>query len=280
MLPFTISCEDVIAIETPSEEPRLIIEALIKIDEDAPTTTASVTVRLSDSFFGSIPLTDLTDITITNLGEPEEIDPYDSNGFIILLETAPGSGTYERDAPTSFFTEGELLLQLTHNEQLYFAKTTYVPTVPIDALAQGDGVLFDDEETEVVVTFTDHPERDDFYVFDFDFGEFLVTEDEFYQGQEFSFSYFYDQRLDPMQDLEISILGADRAFHTYMGKLIEQSNQDLGVFETPSATVRGNIINVSTIDNMDNFDNVDQTDNFALGYFAVVQAFKRTLRIQ
>jgi len=66
-----------------------------------------------------------------------------------------------------------------------------------------------------------------------------------------------------------------------MNLLIDQSGQqDVGVFATPSVTVRGNFINATNIDNIDNFDNVDQSDNFALGYFAIVQENKSSFIVQ
>ena len=51
-------------------------------------------------------------------------------------------------------------------------------------------------------------------------------------------------------------------------------------FETPVATVRGNIFDVTDLDNIDLFDNVEQPDVFPLGYFAVVQEYKQTITIQ
>ena len=65
-----------------------------------------------------------------------------------------------------------------------------------------------------------------------------------------------------------------------MNQLIVQSGGDQGPFQTPSATVRGNIINVTNIDNIDSFDNVEDRDNFALGYFAVCQTFRDSIVIE
>ena len=152
--------------------------------------------------------------------------------------------------------------------------------VPIDNIEVGDGTLFDDEDTEVIVTFTDDPDRDNFYVFDFGFGEYLTTEDEFYKGQQFQFSYFYDQEFDPGTELEISILGADQSFYNYMDLLIEQTDDDQGIFQTPVATARGNVFEVTGIDNIDLFDNVGRPDEFPLGYFAIVQEYKASVTIE
>lgn len=271
-----IGCEDVIEIEAPSETPRLFVDAVLRIDENEAFTTAVVQVGTTNSFFEEVSTTELQQIIIRN-NDYEPAGPLDSN-FIILLETGPGR--YEATAGTNFFTEGMLQLTLEHEGQRYLANTEYVPAVPIDTLIQGEGELFSGEETEIIVSFTDEPERNDFYLFDFDFGEYLVTEDEFYQGQTFEFSYFYDEGVNAGREIEIQLLGVDEPFYNYMNQIIVQAGGDQGPFQTPAATVRGNIINTTNIDNIDSFDNVDDRNNFALGYFAVCQTFSKTIRVE
>jgi len=182
-----------------------------------------------------------------------------------------GSGEYAKFFTTEDLMRDEYLLQVNVNNVIYLATTKFVPTVPIDNLVQGDGDLFGEDETELQITYTDIADRDDFYIFDFDFGNFLVSEDEFYQGQEFEFSYFYDEDLNTGDEVEVSILGCDESFYNYIDLLIEQSEGNFGPFETPAVTVRGNFINATDIDNEDTFDNVDNPNNFALGCFAIVQ---------
>lgn len=269
------NCEDVIDIDVPSEEPRLIIDALIKVDTSLAFQTVRVKVGLTDAFFGEVAVTNLKQITITNLG----INPsFENPGFVVLLEVEPG--IYEKKVGTSFLTEGELIFQVDHEDQLYLAKTYYIPTVPIDTLVQGAGTTLNGGQTEIITTITDKLGRNDFYLFDFDFNEFFLTKDKFYQGQEFQFSYLYDRILDPGQEVDVKILGVDRALFNYMNILIDQSKSEIDIFATPVATVRGNIINVTDIDNIEHFDNVDQINNFALGYFAVVQEFKKKIVIK
>ncbi|WP_281540405.1 DUF4249 family protein [Maribacter aestuarii] len=270
------SCEDVIEVDAPSEPPRLTVDALIRLDTSVAVTTATIKVGLSSSFFDSNDVADVDQMIIQNL-DYEPTSPLDQN-FIIFRETEPG--VFQGSKNTSFFTSGNLFLNIEYGEERYLASTRFVPSVPIDDLEQGDGTLFTGDETEIKVSFTDNADRDDFYLFDFDFDEYLVTEDEFYQGQTFEFSYFYDDGIEAGRTLEISILGVDEPFYNYMNQLIVQSGGDQGPFQTPAATVRGNIINVTDIDNMEVFDNVGENDNFALGYFAVVQEFKETITIE
>lgn len=263
-----------VQVDLPTESPRLIIDALIRVDTLQTTTLVSVKVSETNSFFESLPPANLQQITLVNLDFPlGGTDPP------VLTEDPSGSGIYTRLFPTEYLTRGRLFLQVDFEDEFFVANAQFVPTVPMDSIEIGEGILFDEDDTEIIITFTDDPDRDDYNLFDFDFGNFLVTEDEFYQGQQFSFSYFYDEILEAGDEIEVSIMGTDEDFAKYMDKLIEQSEGGFGPFETPSITVRGNFINATNIDNDGTFDNTGDSDNFALGYFAVVQEFKQVLII-
>lgn len=272
---FSTSCEDVVDIEVPSESPRLAVDGLIRINAEESTTTAQIRASLTSSFFNGLAPANLTSISIVN-PDYEPSSPVDEKE-LFLSEVVPG--VYEGTKNTLFFTEGELQLHIEHDGQNYLARTRYVPSVPIQSVEQGDQTLFSGNETEIVVSFTDDAERNDFYLFDFDFEEYLVTEDEFYQGQTFTFSYFYEE-VDENQEVNISLLGIDESFFNYMNQLIVQSGGDQGPFQTPAATVRGNIINITGIEDINSPYGIENPDNFALGYFAVSQEFTKTIIIE
>ncbi|MFD0797715.1 hypothetical protein ACFQZJ_09600 [Maribacter chungangensis] len=264
-----ISCEDVIDVELDTEPSRLNVDAVIRLDTSKSITTATVKVGLSSSFFEENQAVSVDRIVIEN-AEYQGTDAGDQN-TLVFNETE--TGVYEASKNTAFFTSGALVMTINYEGAVFEAKTNFTPSVPFDSLVQGDAVLFSGDETEIVVSFTDIPDMDNFYVFDFDFNEFLVSEDEFYPGQRFEFSYFYED-LEPGSRLNISILGADEGFFNYMNQLIVQSGGNQGPFQTPLGTVRGNFTNVSET------KEVDRRTNFALGYFAVVQEFKETITIQ
>ena len=245
-------CEDVIEVEVPKDNTRLSIDAVIRLNIDLFTTQIQVTATETTSFFEEIGPAALDQIQIINES---------TNTFINLVEEPLNSGIYLADWSTEELIQGELLLTLDYNNEQYEARTTFVPTVPFDALRQGQDTLFSGDETEIIVSYTDDPNRIDFYLFDFDFNEYLVSEDTFYQGQSFEFSYFYDDGLESGQELKISILGVNEAFYNYMNQIIVQSGGDQGPFQTPATTVKGNIVNMAN------------PDNFAFGYFAIGQTF-------
>lgn len=287
VLVLNVACEDVIDVEVPTEEPRLVVDALIRVDIDKQFIPVEVKLSLSSDFFNNNTPTSAESVVI-------QYEEYEGNRvidtrFSNLAELVPGSGIYTPDPnfdtdqriPTNILDRNWVFnLLINHEGRRYLANTKYVPAVPIDSVIQGDGTLFNDDETEVIITFTDDPDRDSFYLFDLSLSEFLVTEDKFYKGQQFSFSYFYDQIFEPDTEIEIRLMGVDQTFFNYMDLLIEQTTNDAGIFSTPVATVRGNVFDITDIDNIDLLDNVAQPDVFPLGYFAMVQEYKQTLIIQ
>lgn len=287
VIALNLACEEVVDVELPTEEPRLIVDALIRVDIDEPYIPVEVKLSLSSDFFSNNTPASAESVAI--LYEEYDGDKVIETNVSNLAELVPGSGIYFPDPnfdsdqriPTSILDRNFVFSLLIRRQgRLYLATTKYVPAVPIDSLVQGDGSLFNDEETEVIVTFTDEPDREDFYLLDFNFAEFLVTRDEFYQGQEFSFSYFYDEIFEPGTEIEISLMGVDRTFFNYMDLLLEQSDSGFNLFSTPVATVRGNVADITDIDNIDVSDNVDQPDVFPLGYFAIVEEYKSTILIE
>ncbi|KAA2216859.1 MULTISPECIES: DUF4249 family protein [Maribacter] len=269
------SCEDVIEVDLPTETSRLSVDAVLRMDTSEPITTAQIKLNLTSSFFEENNPLSNAEVRIRNLDFVSD-NSLESNE-INLAEVSPG--TYEATRNTTFFTSGQLALFINFKNEQYYATTSFVPTSPIESVVQGEETLFTGDETEIIISFTDDGTRDDFYIFDFGFNEFLVTEDEFYQGQRFEFSYFYED-IEPGQEMTISILGADESFYNYMNQIIVQAGGDQGPFQTPAATVRGNIFNVTGIANPEELESIGQNNDFPLGYFAVVQEFKRTIEIE
>ena len=286
-----LSCEDVIEVDLPEVEPRLIVNAIFRVDLNEEFVPVEVKVTEASNFFEENTVTSLESALI-RYGMPLEGSPdiiQDPPGFSSLAESEPGSGIYIPDPTfdadqrirTSSLRPGMIFqLFLTHKNRRYFASTSFQFTVPIESLEQGTNTLFSEDDTEIIVTFTDTPDQTDYYVFDFDFGNFLTLDDQFFDGQQFEFSYFYDANMKTRDEAEVSILGADQEFFNYMSLLIEQTEDDGGVFDTPVTTVRGNIFDVTGLDNTNIFDNTNRPDEFALGYFAVIQEFKQTIVIE
>jgi len=262
------SCQEVITVELPNQEPKLIVDALIRIDTTISSTLVTVSIRQTSDFFGEISPVSVDQITMSNLDNPG------NNTDQVLDETEPGSGIYQQFFSTEELARDRWFLQINYQGEFYVAESLMQYSVPIDQLTIGDGSLFSGDVTELLVRYSDIGGREDYYLFDYGNDDFFASEDVFYDGQQFEFSYFYDEQFNPGDTLTVSIMGIDRDFFNYMNLLREQSEGGFGPFATPAASVRGNLINAPDINNNDNYNNVNDPDNYALGYFAIVQEYK------
>lgn len=255
------ACEQVIDLKPEGEEPRLIIDALLRVDESQSFVMGQVTVKLTNGFFEPVPPAKLEQITL--------------GGTKFFLETEEGSGVYEA-AVEAVDPEIELVFYVDHEEEFYVALEHYKPTVPFEV----EYVGISEGKHEINIQFQDEKDELNFYLFDFGEGEYFTLDDELFDGEEHSFSYFFERELSSGEEITVSILGSDYRLNKYISQLIDQSKKEFGPFETPVSTVRGNIINATEIDNIDYFDNVDQPDNYPLGYFALVQEIKQTFIVE
>lgn len=255
-----MSCEDVVEIEVPNAEPRLVVDAsfLLFLNEDPLYIEGGVRLTLSAPFFDKeVPTVSDATVFITNKAD----------GSIINFVESTQPGFYLPEE-VDFDSETSSSYQLTviYKEETYVADATVVPVVPLDSVKQGDSSLISDE-IEVKIEFTDDGNRNDFYLIDLDFNLFLTTEDEFYQGEKFTFSYFYENVIAG-RELTIKLIGVDEDYYRYSALLIEQSEQDSNPFQVPPASLRGNIINKTN------------PDHYALGYFNVSEASRLTIKIR
>ena len=287
---FLGSCEDVVDVELNEPETRLVVNGIVRVDSNDEYLPIKIRFSESSSFFGENSITQVESAVIL-VGEEDPDFPGNYNlGTSILKEFEPGTGVYEPDTigidvderiRTEYINSNtEFFLIVEHKGKRYVGQTIYSPAIPIDNLEQGNETLFDDDDVEIKITITDTPDVENYYVFDFDEGEFLALNDQFIDGQEFEFSYFPERDLESGDELEVSILGADQQFFNYIDLLVEQTEDNGGVFETPAATVRGNVFDVTGLDNVEIFDNVERPESFALGYFAVVEEYKAALVIE
>ena len=262
LLLFTLllSCEEVIDIELSSEEPRLVIDALIGYNDNNgdPLTVGQVRLTLTAPFFAEeVPVAENATVRIIN----------ESSGEVhTLVQGRPG--IFAIGFPNLEFGVA-YTLEVIYEGETYIATEQLVKAGTITSVAQGDGFLFDEEEeTEIIVTFDDIPNERNHYLFAFDFDNYLVTDDEFYQDSNLTFSYFYED-IEPGDLLTITLLGINKRFADYIDLALIQSGDDSGgPFQVPTGTVRGNLVNVTN------------PDNYPFGYFSISEFDVKLITIE
>ncbi|MGB3775764.1 MAG: DUF4249 domain-containing protein [Leeuwenhoekiella sp.] len=250
------SCQDVIDVDLPESEPRLVIDALIRVSDQEGNLPVVIQLSTTAPFDAEdVPRVSGAEVILTADGRNYTIDDQ-------------GDGVYIGELPNNVISTATIELNVNYNDERYTATAQMQTTVPIDSLSQGTGTLFSGDETEIVVNYTDPAPSRDYYLFDLDFGFYLLSEDSFYQGNSFGFSYFYED-LEDNSTINIKILGIDKAFYDYMNIVVAQTGQDAGgPFEAPPAEVRGNIVNSTN------------PANYPLGYFAIAQQYGATITTQ
>lgn len=243
------SCEEVIEVDVPSSSKKLVIDALIsKSVHETQKATVSVTLtQTSDYFENEIPTVSGAEVSVENLTTQQ----------IWNISESSSAGVYLKENIT-LDTLAQYQLVVKFNEQTYQSISQLVPSVPIISVVQGDQSLFTGDETEIIITYQDVQDREDFYFFDFGDNNYFAGTDKFYDGSEFSFSNFYDENFPKNEQVLITMQGIDEDAFNYFRILLSQSGQGGGgPFSTPSSTLRGNIQNITS------------PKNFPLGYFRI-----------
>ena len=245
-----ISCEKVIDVDLSTSEPRLVIEATIQWYNGTPGNEQVVKLWTTTDYFSNVipPVSGAT-VFITN----------SANEVFDFIEEIDNPGKYKCLTFNPVVNE-TYTLTVIHEGETYTSTEKLLDTPVISRIEQDDegGIL--GNEIEVKFFFNDLVDQTNFYMVRIDdpnkvIPEFGVIEDRFFQNNEM-FGLYFNEDLKPGDTLKCTLNGVTLNFYNYMDILLEQTGTNsAGPFSTPTATVRGNIVNQT------NFD------HFALGYF-------------
>lgn len=254
------SCEDVIDVNLPTGEPKLVVDA--SIDWQLGDTGNEQTIKLSMTtgyYEPNVPKVSGATVFVTNT---------DTNEVFDFIEN-PGTGEYNC---TTFapVVNGNYQLTVTHNGETFTAAEKLIPVVPIDKIEHKE-TSFGDDAIELNVFFTDDGTRDDFYMIRYQpsvtvIPIYGVSDDEFFQGNQFNDVLFQeDMKLGTTVD--VTLYGVSEQFHNYMNLLLDIAGGG-GPFGTAPAKVKGNVLNTTN------------PDNTAFGYFRLSQVDSRNYVIE
>lgn len=244
-------CEKVIDVDLDSAPPRLVIDAAIKWTKGTPGNEQKIKLSTTAPYFSNIipPVSGAT-VFVT-----------DSNNTVFNFTETVGTGEYLCSDFTPVLN-GNYLLTVVYNGQTYSASETLKPVPVIENIEQNNEGGFTGQDIEIKAYFTDNGNTNDFYLFKFKpsfaaIPRYDVAEDKFFQGNTI-FSLYSSEDLSPGDQLEIGIYGISQRYYNYMNILISIAGTNSGSpFQSPPATVRGNIVNTTN------------EANFALGYFSL-----------
>lgn len=246
-----ISCEDVINVNTPTEKPRLVIDASINWFKGTLGTKQEIKLTLTAPYFSdSVPPANGAQILIT-----------DSNNEAFNFIEDGSTGIYKNSNFIPVLNRAYTLTIIYQNET-YIASETLKSVASIDYVAQNDEGGFSGNETELKALYTDPVNEKNYYFFEFinDISvipSLEIYKDEFTNGNQM-FGFYTEEDLSTGDIVTIRNYGVSKQFYNYMFVLLQQNSEDGGgPFETQPATVRGNCINQTN------------PENYPLGYFRV-----------
>lgn len=248
---FLMGCEDVIDVDLPTGEPKLVVDASLNWQLGSLGNEQVIKLSTTTGYYEpTVPKVSGATVFVTNT---------DSNQVFDFIEN-PGTGEY---LCTTFEPVLDAVYQLTviADGQTYTATEKLMPVVPIDKIEQKEAP-FGDDSVEINVFFTDNGATDDFYMFRYitSFGavpNYGVSDDEFYQGNQFNDVYF-NEELKSGVSFDVTIFGVSEQFHNYMNLLLDVAGGG-GPFATAPARIKGNILNTT------------DAQNTAFGYFRLSQ---------
>lgn len=244
----TISCEDVVTIDTTTAEPRLVVDASIYWYKGYTGESQIIKLSTSTSFYDNeIPMVSGASVNVTN-----------SHGIVFPFiedERFPGIYVCNTFIPELLET---YTLTVQNGDETYTATETMYPVPDLLYTTQESGGISSDGAI-VKAFFKDPANQQNFYMQRFirtdKQSQNAVFNDQYVNGNDTFTVRFFDE-LPHNEAMTIQLMGISERYYNYMSKLIATTSEtNAGPFETAPAELRGNIINSTN------------PDNYAFGYF-------------
>ncbi len=264
------SCEDPIDIDVPTGKTRLVIEASLNWEKDTSGNEQTIKLSQSTPYFDTNTPTAVTGATVM-------VTNKDSGDIFTFADQNNGEYSTANFVP---LLNNTYQLTVVYNGETYQATETLMPGVRIKAVSQSTGGGFDSENIEVNVFFDDPENQENYYLVRFYepgdlFPYFYNISDEFSNGNEMNITFEKGEEEDnenavfnPGDTVNIALYGISEAYYNYMRILIEQYYSGGDPFSSTAAQIRGNCINTNN------------PDNYAYGYFRVVEVDKTSYTFQ
>lgn len=250
---FFASCEEVVDVDLDTAPPKLVIEAAINWEKGTSGNDQTIKLTTTTGYFeNTIPTVSGALVSIKN-SHDEQFN------FIELKKT----GIY---VCTNFkpVIDEQYTLTVVSKESRYIANETLKSVAPITRIEQNNEGGFTGKDIEIKAFYNDPGDAANFYLYKYVYpnkvkSTFYADEDKFFNGNEF-FSLSDDDDLEIGNEIEIIHSGISKQYFNYMNLLVSIAGSNVGgPFQSPPATVKGNIVNVT------------DKANYPLGYFSLCE---------
>jgi len=242
------SCEEVVDVKLDSAPPRLVVDAALNWIKGTTGNNQVIYLSTTADYFGTeIPKVSGATVVVTN----------NSNVDFNFLEAAPGEYICTNFQPVLGET---YTLTIVSNGVTYKATETLKSVSDILNIEQKNDGGFTGDQIEIKTFYNDPGDEDNYYLFRYvrnnTLAVFRASDDRFVQGNT-TFDIYSHEDLEVNDNVNIRLMGISRQYYNYMNILISVAQGGGGPFQTPPATVRGNVINQNN------------QANYPLGYFSL-----------
>ncbi|MWB95380.1 DUF4249 family protein [Flavobacterium sp. GA093] len=259
---FFTGCEEVVDVDLDPAPPKLVIEAAINWKKGTTGNQQIIKLTTTTGFFENVvPTVSGATIFVKN----------SSNQQFDFVEVGK-TGRYVCSNFTPVINETYILTVIS-NGNTYTATETLTAVAPIKKIEQNNEGGFTGDEIEVRTFYDDPADENNYYLYKYVYSNkitsnYYVDEDKFFQGNEF-FSISDDEDLKAEDVIEVTHIGISKQYYNYMTILISIAGSSSGgPFQSPPATVKGNIINTT------------DKANYPLGYFSLSEIDSRKYTIE
>ncbi|EIA08129.1 DUF4249 domain-containing protein [Flavobacterium frigoris] len=247
-------CEDVVNIDLQTDSPKLVIEASINWYKGTTGKEQKIKLTTTTNYYSDIiPKVSGAIVSIKN----------SSNTTFLFTEIA-NTGVYTCSNFIAVINESYTLTIINAGDT-YTAVETLKSVAPISEIIQNNEGGFTGKDIEIKTYFTDPVNETNYYLYNYHYSNqvkqnYYADEDTFFQGNKF-FSISQSDDLKTSDEITVTHYGISKSYYNYMNVLISiAGSSGGGPFQSPPATVRGNIINTTN------------PDNYPLGYFSISEA--------
>lgn len=258
------ACTDVIEVEVPTAEPRLVIDAAIDCSVGEGGSFQVIKLSTTQPYFSkesTAPVKGAT-VVLTNNDSSEQFTFEDKqNGSYTISNFNP--------QPNNTYT-----LQITYNGEIYSATERLYPLVKIENLIQTTSGGWAPNVLKAKFTFDDPKGEENYYFVKYQrrgdkLPSLITVSDEFIDGNKMTVYCDHDdneREYEAKDTVDIMLCSVSKNHYTYLTLLAQQIRDRKGnIFSTPPASLKSNCINQTN------------PGNTSLGYFRITMKDKQTV---
>lgn len=255
------SCTEVIDIDLPTAEPRLVVEGNLDFNKMGTTDTVFIKLSLTTAYF---------DLEIPPVHDAL-VQLIDKEGNQFLFKELEQTGRYYSTEIAKPTDGDSFLLKIEYDNDLYEATETFRSSPEILEIKQTRETFFSDDYYVLRIYYQDVPRANEnlnYYYLLFNEPRKRphpnVLSNEFSKGNKMESMFIADKDIKIGEQIDLELGQISRDYFDFTMRLSDAINNGGGPFQVPSGQIIGNIKNRTT------------PEKEALGYFRVLEKQKAT----